>query len=85
MSISRDATVRVISARDALYDAEQGLREAVWAACESGNSGLTIGTIVGLSRQAAQQRFGRRWQEAGEQTGEQTGEEADQESDRREP
>ena len=60
MGIRRTPTRRVIAARNARVAAEEELREAVWAAYESGDSWLTIGTILGISRQAAQQRFGRR-------------------------
>jgi hypothetical protein len=60
MGIRRAPTRRVIAARRACEAAERELVEAVWAAYESGDSWLTIGTILGISRQAAQQRFGRR-------------------------
>ena len=60
MGISRAPTRRVIEARNACRTAESELREAVWSAYESGDSWLTIGTILGISRQAAHQRFGRR-------------------------
>lgn len=59
--IARDRrkTMRVIAARDALVAAEQELRDAVSDAYDGGDSWLTIGTILGISRQAAQQRFRR--------------------------
>ena len=60
MGVHRPPTRRVIAARTAWEAAERELVEAVWAAYESGDSWLTIGTILGISRQAAQQRFGRR-------------------------
>jgi hypothetical protein len=60
-SIARDRrkTMRLIAARDALKAAEHELREAVREAYDGGDSWLTIGTILGISRQAAQQRFRR--------------------------
>ena len=58
MGVRRAPTRRVIEAREALTAATDELREAVWAAYESGDSWLTIGTILGISRQAAHQRFG---------------------------
>ena len=60
-SIARDRrkTMRLIAARDALAAAEHELGEAVRAAYDAGDSWLTIGTILGISRQAAQQRFRR--------------------------
>jgi len=60
MAASRSCTRRVIAARNALAAAEQELAEAVRAAYDRGDSWLTIGTVWGISRQAAQQRFGRR-------------------------
>jgi hypothetical protein len=60
-SIARDRskTMRLIAARDGLTAAEHELREAVREAYDGGDSWLTIGTILGISRQAAQQRFRR--------------------------
>ncbi len=58
-SRDRRKTMRLIAARDALAAAERELRVAVRDAYEGGNSWLTIGTILGISRQAAQQRFRR--------------------------
>jgi hypothetical protein len=60
MGVRRAPTRRVIEARNAVTAAEEELREAVWSAYESGDSWLTIGTILGITRQAAHQRFGRR-------------------------
>ena len=60
MGIRREPTRRVIAARNAQTEAAQELEEAVWSAYESGDSWLTIGTILGISRQATQRRFGRR-------------------------
>ena len=55
----RRKTMRLIAVRDALTAAENELREAVREAYDGGDSWLTIGTILGISRQAAQQRFRR--------------------------
>jgi hypothetical protein len=55
----RSKTMRLIAARDGLAAAEQELRDAVRDAYDGGNSWLTIGTILGISRQAAQRRFRR--------------------------
>jgi hypothetical protein len=60
MGVKRAPTRRVIEARNAVTAAEEELREAVWSAYDSGDSWLTIGTILEISRQAAHQRFGRR-------------------------
>ena len=59
MARDRRKTVRLIAARDALAAAEQELRDAVRDAFDGGSSWLTIGTILGTSRQAAQRRFRR--------------------------
>jgi hypothetical protein len=58
-AIKRDRTRRVIAARNALEAAQRELSEAVQDAYDGGDSWLTIGTILGISRQAAHQRFGR--------------------------
>jgi hypothetical protein len=55
----RRKTMRLIAARDGLVAAEHELRDAVRDAYDGGNSWLTIGTILGISRQAAQRRFRR--------------------------
>jgi DNA invertase Pin-like site-specific DNA recombinase len=55
----RRKTIRLIAARDGLIAAEHELREAVRDAYDGGNSWRTIGTILGISRQAAQRRFPR--------------------------
>ncbi len=55
----RDQTTRLIAARDALAAAEHELREAVRDAYDGGDSWLTAGTVLGISRQAAQRRFRR--------------------------
>jgi hypothetical protein len=53
----RSKTMRLIAARNALAAAEQELRDAVRDAYDGGDSWLTIGTVLGISRQAAQRRF----------------------------
>jgi hypothetical protein len=60
-AIARDrgTTRRLIAARDAVVAAEEELRAAVRASYDAGSSWLTIGTVLGISRQAAQQRFRR--------------------------
>jgi hypothetical protein len=55
----RRLILRVMVARDAFAVAEEELREAVGAAYDGGDSWRTIGTVLGISRQAAQQRFRR--------------------------
>ena len=49
----RRKTMRLIAARDALAAAEDELSAAVRDAYDGGDSWLTIGTILGISRQAA--------------------------------
>ncbi len=49
---------RILHARQALDDAEDGLRTAVTDARAAGYSWAMIGASLGVSRQAAQQRFG---------------------------
>ncbi len=58
---ARDAThFRAIIAADAaVADAEAALRDAVRAAREAGDSWSIIGEALGVSKQAAQQRFSR--------------------------
>jgi hypothetical protein len=68
--------MRLISARDALAAAEEDLRVAVREAHEAGDSWLTIGVVLGISRQAAQQRFRR--EDAGQVTGQDAGQDAGQ-------
>lgn len=57
---ARDATSfrRIIAARDSVAAAENELIFAVHAAREAGDSWTTIGAALGVTRQAAQQRFG---------------------------
>lgn len=50
---------RIVAASEALVEAEDGLRKAVAAARAYGYSWVMIGASLGVSRQAAQQRFGR--------------------------
>ena len=51
-------TVRLMVARDALAVAQDNLRTAVRESYDAGDSWLTIGTILGISRQAAARKFG---------------------------
>lgn len=48
---------RIIAAHEALAAAENELRQAVAAARDAGYSWTLIGAALGISRQAAQQRF----------------------------
>ncbi len=58
---SRDATHfrRIIAAKEGVARADQELRDAVQAAREAGDSWLAIGMALGVTKQAAQKRFGR--------------------------
>ena len=58
---ARDASNfrRIIAARNAVDDAESRLREAVLEARADGDSWTVIGAALDVSKQAAQQRFGR--------------------------
>lgn len=58
--IVRDAVHfrRIIAARQALLDAEDELIDAVTTARDAGDPWSMIGLALGVSRQAAQQRFG---------------------------
>ncbi|CCG03091.1 hypothetical protein [Blastococcus saxobsidens] len=58
----RDATHvrRIIAANEDLAAAEHRLREAVADARAAGDSWVMIGAALGVTRQAAQQRFGAR-------------------------
>lgn len=51
---------RIIAARKDLDAAEQELRDAVAAAREAGDPWTAIGAALGVSKQAAAQRFGPR-------------------------
>lgn len=57
---ARDATHlrRIAAAMENVADAEQRLRDAVNAARAAGDSWAVIGAVLGVSRQAAYQRFG---------------------------
>ncbi len=59
-AVDRRRTRRLLAARDALAVAEAELVEAVREAYDGGDSWRTIGTALGMTRQAAQRRFGRR-------------------------
>ncbi|MGJ9411870.1 hypothetical protein ACHAAC_04090 [Aeromicrobium sp. CF4.19] len=50
---------RIVAARQQVSDAEDGLREAVQAAREAGDSWTIIGAAMDTTRQAAHERFGR--------------------------
>lgn len=50
---------RIIAAKTRVADAEADLRAEVAAARAAGNSWAIIGTALGVTKQAAQQRFGR--------------------------
>lgn len=56
---ARDATHfrAIIAANEALASAEGELRSAVRAARDAGDSWTVIGAALGVSKQAAQQRF----------------------------
>lgn len=57
----KDATNfrRIVAAREAVEQANEGLREAVRQARADGDSWTVIGAALDISRQAAYQRFGR--------------------------
>lgn len=57
---ARDAAAfrRVVAAKRSLAGAEDELRDAVLAARAAGDSWTVIGAALGITRQAAQQRFG---------------------------
>lgn len=58
--IARDAVHfrRIIAARDGVTRADRELRDAVRAARDAGDSWLSIGMALGVTKQAAQKRFG---------------------------
>ncbi|GAB2986235.1 hypothetical protein [Nocardioides montaniterrae] len=58
----RDATHfrNIIAARKRIEEAEEGLRAAVDAAREAGDSWTVIGAALDTTRQNAYQRFGKR-------------------------
>lgn len=49
---------RIIAAREGVVRAKRELHDAVTAARTAGDSWLAIGTALGVSKQAAQKRFG---------------------------
>lgn len=49
---------RIIAAKEGVAQADQELRDAVRAAREAGDSWFTIGMALGVTKQAAQKRFG---------------------------
>ena len=55
----RGATHRLMDARDTYLAAEEALQVAVREAYDAGDSWQTIGTILGITRHAAQRRFRR--------------------------
>ena len=59
---ARDATHfrAIIAANQALTDAEDDLRQAVTDARAAGDSWAVVGAALGITKQAAQQRFGHR-------------------------
>lgn len=58
---ARDATHfrEIVSAAKRRDDAEQNLRDAVASARRAGDSWTVIGAALGVTKQAAYQRFGR--------------------------
>lgn len=49
---------RIIAAKEGVARAERELHDAVRAAREAGDSWLSIGLALGVTKQAAQKRFG---------------------------
>lgn len=60
-TLARDASHfrAIIAADEAVAEAEAALRTAVLAARAAGESWTVIGAALGITRQAAQQRFSR--------------------------
>ncbi len=58
IAADRRRTRRLIEAREALASTEAELVDAVRAAYDGGDSWRTIGTVLGITRQSAQRRFG---------------------------
>ena len=50
---------RIIAAQEAVARADRELHDAVREAREAGDSWLSIGMALGVTKQAAQKRFGR--------------------------
>ena len=61
--VARDSALieRVVDAARAVDAAEAALLDTVRASVTAGDSWAVIGTALGISRQAAQQRFGKDW------------------------
>ena len=61
MVTARDAVHfrRIIAAQEGVARADHELRDAVRAAREAGDSWLSIGMALGVTKQAAQKRFSR--------------------------
>lgn len=59
--VARDAVHfrRIIAAAEGVGRSDRELRDAVRAAREAGDSWLSIGMALGVTKQAAQKRFGR--------------------------
>lgn len=57
---ARDAVQfrRILAAQDGVLRADRELHDAVRAAREAGDSWLSIGMALGVTKQAAQKRFG---------------------------
>lgn len=57
----RDAVYfrRIIAAQESISRADRELHDAVREAREAGDSSLSIGIALGVTKQAAQKRFGR--------------------------
>ena len=58
---SRDASHfrRIVAANDAAHEANRELRAAIAEARKAGDSWTVIGAALGVTKQAAYQRFGR--------------------------
>ena len=57
---SAEHFIQIVAAQASLNQAEQDLRDAVAAAREAGDSWTLVGAALGVSKQAAAQRFGTR-------------------------
>jgi len=54
-----DQRCRIAAAAKAVEDASESLRQAVRSAREAGLTWATIGEVLGVTKQAAHERFGR--------------------------